>query len=176
MRKLLLLTTLFCAFITATKAQNVAIKTNIFYWGTVSPNAGVEFKAGRKVSLDMSGAYRPWTLWKQDSRFWLVQPEVRYWLCEPFEGHFLGIHLHGAQYYAYIRDMIYDGYLAGCGLAYGYAWILSPHWNLEAVIGFGYARLWYREGPDLPCEKCFGNGAADYIGPTKLSISISYVF
>lgn len=176
MRKILLFATFFCLLLPAAKAQNVAVKTNILYLGFATPNAGVEFNTGKRTTLELSGAYRPWTILNQDARFWLVQPEVRYWLCESFEGHFFGIHLHGAQYYAYLKEKIYDGYLAGCGITYGYAWILSPHWNLETVVGVGYARLWYRQGPDLPCEKCFGNGAANYIGPTKLSISISYIF
>ena len=176
MRKLLLVAVFLCGFVQISKAQNIAVKTNVLYWGTLAPNAGVEFQVDRKMTLEFFGAYRPWTVWKSDARFWLAQPELRYWFCEPFEGHFVGIHLHGAQYYAFSPDKVFDGYLAGGGITYGYNWILSPHWNLEALIGIGYARLWYKQRPNWPCAKCFSNKTGNYIGPTKLSLTISYLF
>ena len=73
--------------------QSVALKTNGLYWLTTTPNAGVEVALSRKMTLDVSAAYNPWTF-KDDKkmRFWLVQPELKYWLCEKFEGHFVGIH------------------------------------------------------------------------------------
>ena len=71
--------------------QSVALKTNGLYWLTTTPNAGVEVALSRKMTLDVSAAYNPWTF-KDDKkmRFWLVQPELKYWLCEKFEGHFVG--------------------------------------------------------------------------------------
>lgn len=177
MRKLLLVVVALCGFMPLVRAQHVAVKTNALCWGVLAPNLGVEFGAGRRVTVELFGAYRPWTVWKNpDARFWLAQPEVRYWLCESFEGHFFGLHLHGAQYYAHAGASIYDGYLAGAGLSYGYAWILSPHWNLEAQVGVGYARLWYKERPNLPCEKCFTDRTGNYVGPTRLSLTFSYLF
>ena len=35
----------------------------------------------------------------------------------------------------------YEGWYVGGGLTYGYQWMLSRHWNLEASIGVGYARI-----------------------------------
>lgn len=64
----------------------------------------------------------------------------------------------------------------GGGITYGYDWILSPHWNLEAAIGIGYARLWYKESPRIPCEKCYENKHKNYFGPTKAAVSLIYVF
>ena len=158
-------------------AQNVAIKTNALYWGTLTPNASVEVKLSNQFTTDWQAAYNPWTFKDgKKLKFWLAQPEFRYWFCEAFEGHFVGVHLHAAQFYAVTESKIYDGYLAGGGLTYGYNWILSPHWNLEALIGVGYARLWYKESPNLSCEKCHENKTRNYIGPTKLSLSISYMF
>lgn len=102
--------------------------------------------------------------------------DYRYWFCEKFEGHFVGVHLHGAQYYGGFNDKRYDGYLAGGGVTYGYNWILSSHWNLEALIGAGYARLWYKESPRIPCSKCHEDKTKDYWGLTKLAVSVSYIF
>ncbi len=159
------------------KAQNFAVKTNALYWLATTPNLGLEVALSPKVTLDLSGAYNPWTF-KNDKkmRFWLAQPEVKYWFCEKFEGHFIGAHIHGAQFFGGFRDRRFDGYLAGGGISYGYDWILSPHWNLEAEIGLGYARLWYKDSPRIPCMKCYENRHLDYVGPTKAAISFIYIF
>ena len=92
-------------------AQDVALKTNGLYWLATTPNVGLEVALSRKVTLDLSAAYNPWTF-KDDKkmRFWLAQPEVKYWLCEKFEGHFIGVHLHGAQYFGGFKEKRYDGY------------------------------------------------------------------
>lgn len=157
--------------------QSVALKTNGLYWLTTTPNAGVEVALSPKLTLDLSAAYNPWTF-KDDKkmRFWLVQPELKYWFCEKFEGHFVGTHLHAAQYYGGWKEKRYDGYLAGGGFTYGYDWILSPHWNLEAAIGIGYAHLWYKESPRIPCLKCYENKHKNYFGPTKVAVSLTYIF
>ncbi len=159
------------------RAQDISVKTNGLYWLTTSLNAGVEIGISPKMTLELAAAYNPWTF-KNDKkmRFWLAQPEARYWFCEKFEGHFVGVHLHGAQYFGGFKDKRYDGYLAGGGFTYGYQWILSPHWNLEAALGIGYARLWYKESPRIPCLKCYENKHQNYFGPTKVAISFIYLF
>lgn len=163
--------------LTSLTAQDVALKTNGLYWLTTTPNLGVEFALSPKYTLDLSAAYNPWTF-KNDKKmhFWLAQPELKYWLCEKFEGHFFGLHLHGAQYYGGFGSKRYDGYLAGGGVTYGYNWILSPRWNLEAAVGLGYARLWYDESPRVPCEKCSEKKHKNYVGPTKAAVSLIYLF
>ena len=81
-------------------AQDVAIKTNTLYWLTTTPNLGVELSLSKKTTLELVGAYNPWTF-KDDKKmhFWLAQPEVKYWFCEKFNGSFIGLHLHAAQYF-----------------------------------------------------------------------------
>lgn len=158
-------------------AQSFSVKTNLLYWATLTPNLSGEIALNSRYSLDLKAAYRPWGgIEAFDMRFWLAQPEVRYWFCETFEGHFVGLHLHGTQYDGAINDKHYDGYLAGGGITYGYQWILSPRLNLEAAIGAGYARLWYDERPDLPCKKCTQSKHKDYVGPTKVTIGLCYFF
>ena len=176
-QKILLLLLVVAGYSMTAKAQDVALKTNGLYWATTTPNVSVEVALSPKYTLELAGAYSPWTF-KDDKkmRFWLVQPEVKYWFCEKFEGHFVGMHLHGAQFFGGFNKKRYDGYLAGGGITYGYDWILSPHWNLEAAIGIGYARLWYKESPRIPCEKCYENKHKNYFGPTKAAVSLIYVF
>lgn len=164
-------------FATQAHAQKLGVKTNALYWASTTPNLGFEIAMSDKTTLEFNGSYNPWTFaGDKKMRFWLVQPEVRYWFCERFEGHFIGLHLHGAQYFGGFRQKRYDGHLAGGGFTYGYDWILSPHWNLEAVIGVGYARLWYDKSPRIYCEKCRTSERRNYLGLTKAGLSLVYFF
>ncbi len=174
-------------------AQGIALKTNALYWGTTTPNLGIEVTLAPKWTLDLSGGYNPWTFsdnkkWKH----WLVQPELRYWLCEKMGGHFLGLHIHGGQYnigkvntdfklfgtdFSKFKDFRFEGWFIGAGIAYGYAWMLSKHWNLETEIGLGYS---YTRYDRYQCPEC-GSKLEDgkkhhYLGPTKAAINIVYVF
>ena len=86
-------------------------------------------------------------------RFWLAQPEVKYWFCEKFEGHFIGVHLHGAQYFGGFSDKRYDGYLAEeVSLTVMIGFFHRIGILKRAEIGVGYARLWYKEVPHTVCE------------------------
>lgn len=176
-KTLFCLACMMCLFTSKICGQDIALKTNTLIWATTTPNVGLEVALSPKYTLELAGAYNPWTF-KDDKkmRFWLAQPELKYWFCEKFEGHFVGVHLHGAQYFGGFDEKRYDGYLAGGGFTYGYDWILSPRWNLEAAIGIGYARLWYKESPRTPCEKCHEDKVKNYFGPTKAAISLIYTF
>lgn len=175
--RVLLLCLLALSSFFSLQAQKVAFKTNALYWGIVTPNAAVEFTLSDKVTFELFAAYNPWTF-KDDKkmRFWLVQPEVKYWFCEKFEGHFVGLHLHGAQFFGGFKDTRYDGYLSGGGISYGYDWILTPYLNLEVSLGVGYARLWYDKSPRIYCEKCRIPERKNYFGPTKAAVSLIYTF
>lgn len=71
----------------------IALKTNLLYDATTTFNLGLEFKLSDKYTLDLSGNYNPWTFsGGKKLKHVLIQPELRYWLCEPFYGHFFGLH------------------------------------------------------------------------------------
>lgn len=177
MRSFLLFTLLIISISQTAKAQKVAVKTNALYWLTTTINGGVEFSINSRNTIDLSGAYNPWTF--KDGKklhLWMAQPEFRHWFCEKFEGHFIGIHAHGGQFFAALKDKRYDGNFVGGGFSYGFDWILSPHWNLEATLGLGYTYSWYRQSPWLPCIKCQKDKEKHYVGPTKLGITFTYIF
>ena len=191
-RRLLILLVLLALAIQV-QAQQVAVKTNLAYDVTTTFNVGVELALSPKWTLDVSGNYNPWTFsdnkkWKH----WLVQPEARYWFCNKMMGSFIGFHALGGQYnvggvdfgvnflgtdFSQVKNHRYEGWAIGAGIAYGYAWALSRHWNLEAEIGFGYA---YTRYDKYECEKCGekldDNASHHYVGPTKAAINLVYVF
>lgn len=173
--------------------QSVAIKSNLLYDATATINLGFETRIAPRWSLDISGNYNPWNMpngakWKH----WMAQPELRYWFCEVLNGHFVAVHLHGGAFnfggiknnvdflgtdYSRLTDHRFQGYFVGAGIAYGYSWILSRHWNLEAMIGFGYSYVMYDVYECADCgKKVEEDKNHHYVGATKAAINLVYAF
>lgn len=192
MRLLIVSICLVVASLTAS-AQNVVVKTNLLYDITATANLGIEFKVAPKWTVDISGNFNAWTFsdnkkWKH----WVLQPEARYWLCERFNGHFVGAHLVGGIYnmgnwntdftflgtdFGQLKEHRYEGWLVGAGIAYGYHWMLGRHWSVEAEIGIGYV---YTQADKYECPRCGeqleNNKPHHYVGPTKAAVNLIYVF
>ncbi len=173
------------------KAQNAAIKTNLLSDGLLNPNAGVEIGLAPKWTLDVSGQLNLWTVKGHKWRHWLVQPEGRYWFCRRFAGHFVGFHALGGEYnfgnldmdfkflgsdFKKLKDRRYEGWGAGAGIAYGYAWPVARRWNIEAEIGIGWVYTKYSAYPCANCGKKIDSGHHNYFGPTKAAVNLVYLF
>lgn len=163
-------------------AQRWAVKSNLLYDATATVNLGVEAALGERVTLDISGSYNPWKFGNARWKHWLVQPEVRYWLCESFNGHFFGLHAHYAEYNFggvgfndNMRHNRYQGHLFGAGLSYGYQWLIGTRWNLEATLGVGYARLQDKKYPIARCGEAIRTCPRNYFGPTKAAVTLIYI-
>ena len=189
---LLLLLAVFGGGVSQVRAQDWAIKTNIVYDATATANLGVEIGLAPKWTLDISGNLNGWskneaTKWKH----WMVQPEARYWFCDRFSRHFLGVHaIAGAFNFGGIKNNIsllgtdfsvltnkrYQGYAYGGGVAYGFAFMLSKNLNLELEAGFGYAYLDYDIFKCSGCQRNVGEGTHHYVGPTKAAVNLVFVF
>lgn len=179
MRKIFLLITI--GLFSVTYAQNITIKSNLLYDITTTINVGTEFSIAPKWTIDISGNYNPWQF--EDNKklkHWLVQPEIRYWMCEKFYGHFIGLHLHYAKYNVGgiellgLKDYRYEGDLYGGGFSYGYHFLLGKRWGMELSIGVGYARLEYDKYECAKCGDYIDSYKTNYFGPTKASISLIY--
>lgn len=158
-------------------AQEFAIKTNLAYWATTTLNLGGEVALAPRMTLDLSAGYNPFRF--RDNKkimHWVVQPEWRYWTCRRFMGHFVGIHAHGGRYNGGLKKYRYDGWFVGGGISYGYQWIIGKHWNIETELGVGYAYLDYDKYLRNHCGKFIDSGYRNYWGPTKLSVSLMYLF
>lgn len=179
-------------------AQKIAIKNNLAYDAINTPNLSLEFGLGSKYTLDVQGGTN-FFWYKRDAQdpkyttkkwsHWLVQPEFRYWTCETFNGLFFGAHLLGGQMNVggislpfilqnknqMMKEHRYEGYFYGGGLSVGYQYALASRWNIEGSIGLGYARVHYDKFKCVNCGNKLGSGTADYLGPTKATISIVYL-
>lgn len=169
-----------------TYAQNISLKTNMLYMGTTTPNLGMEFKLNDKWTVDLSGGYNPFSFHENRKfKHWVVMPELRFWTCESFSGHFLGLHLIGGEYnvsdinlpvgrFKDLKDFRYQGWGIGGGLTYGYHWVINRRLNLEASISVGYAYLDYEKFKCAKCGEKIGEGTNNYFGLTKATVSLIY--
>lgn len=161
----------------------MAIKSNLVSDLTSSLNLGMELKLHSKLTLDLPLQYNPWTFsGEKKMRHFLFQPEARYWLCEAFNRHFVGLHLHGGIYNVgaigfsdYMKEHRFEGWMLGGGISWGYQWILSPRWSLEATLGVGYAYLDYEVYPCEVCGKKLKESNRHFVGPTRIGISLIYI-
>jgi len=165
-----------------------AVKSNLLYAATTrTPNVAVEFAIGNNMTIDFVGSYNPWN-WKgsyEDNRKWVhmvLQPELRWWTCERFNGHFFGAHLLYTKYNVGLVDLPllfekkyqYEGYAFGAGVSYGYHMMLGNRWGIEFTVGVGVAYMSYNK---YNCGKCGDFVQKEdkfYFGPTKLGISLVY--
>lgn len=169
------------------RAQKVGVKTNLLYWATTSPNLGVEIAMTKKWTFDFAVGASLWAFeGNKKFKHWAVFPELRYWTCEAFNGHFFGIHGLAGQYNVgnlnlpigalkKLSGFRYEGWASGAGLTYGYQFVLSRRWNVEASISAGYVFFDYRKFNCVKCGKMIEDGTQNYLGPTKASISLVYM-
>lgn len=180
--KLIIVLSFLCTF--CGTAQFLALKSNLLYDATTTPNLGVELGLNKHLSFDLSGNYNPWNSGNRSIEHWMVQPELRYWPIERFNQHFIGVH---GYYLDYIfkdiwlpmgmeRGIAYDGTGYGAGISYGYQLYLSPRWNLEFSAGFGYGYYKYdKYEVKEEMSEYLGLYKTSYWGVTKVGISIVYL-
>jgi len=168
-------------------SQALTVKSDLLTGALSSPNLAVEVKLSDRFTLEAGFHYNPFPAggdkrWKH----WFVQPELRYWMCQPFGGHFFGTHLLYGVYNAGgmkpplglfkgIRSSRYEGDFLGLGVSYGYHFILSPRWSIETNLGIGFLHAGYERYRCLHCGEQTGGGHKNFIAPTRVAVSLVYL-
>lgn len=157
-------------------AQRVSFKTNALYWGTLSPNAGVEFRLSRHFTLNFEGAVNPFSIGDYKLHAAAFTPEARYWFSgRPQAGHFVGLMGFGGIYSMAWNHTNHVGDALGGGLTYGYSFVLSRRWSLETTIGLGMLHVRekkYAEGAEEPKEI---NNTKTIPAPLKAGVTFTYI-
>ena len=169
------------------QSQTLAVKNDLLTGALSSPNLSVEVKLSDRFTLEAGFHYNPFPAggdkrWKH----WFVQPELRYWMCQPFGGHFFGAHLMYGVYNAGdmklplglfkgVRSSRYEGDFLGLGVSYGYHFILSPRWSIETSLGVGFLHIGYERYRCLHCGEQTGGGYKNFIAPTRAAVSLVYL-
>ncbi len=193
---LVLISFLACAG--TASAQKFVAKTNTLYWLTTTPNAGLELAMADRWTFELAAGYNPWTLSSKENikvKHFLVTPEVRYWFCEAFLGHFIGLNGNYTQFNVggvhvptlfykvdshgiFMDDLQYarsQGWAAGAGLTYGYSWPIARRWNMEFTVGLGW---WYTEYDKFESRRCgmfLSQVNRHVVGLTDLGLSFIYL-
>lgn len=165
----------------------LSLKTNVLYGLSATLNVGAEMRLKDDMSVNLSIGYNPWTFsGNKKLKHILVQPELRYWLHESFNGHFFGTHLSYINYNTGnlnlplgiipgLKKHRYRGNGFGLGLSYGYQYNLARRWNMEAAVGLGYVYLDYSSYQCQTCGSKLDEKSKHYLGPTKAAVSLIYI-
>ena len=163
-----------------TSSRYVAVKTNLAAWAGTIMNLAADVQVSEHFSVELPVLWCPWYVSdKHAVKTFTIQPEGRYWLARPGEGHFFGVHAHVGWFNVkWNRDRYQDTSrpLLGAGISYGYLLPLGEHWAGEFTLGAGYANMKYNTYYNI------GNGARidtrtkNYWGITRVGISVVYRF
>ena len=126
-------------------------------------------------------------------KHFMLQPEYRKWFSGTFMGSYIGFQVHYALFNfggmlpwgfgngkmlgienKQIANNRYQGNLSGFGISYGYQWMISPQWNLEAGLSLGYAHLNYKRYGQPEGAAFIEKSHCNYWGPTQIGISLVY--
>ena len=159
------------------QAQRIALKTNLIDWATLTPNLTMEARVSRRISLQLGVAANPFNfpVFNTTWRNYRIEPEMRYWFNRPMARHFIALSGTAAAFDFTHADRHINGDAVGAGLSYGYALVLSNHWNVEFEVGAGvaHASAYDYTGDTKPEQK---NISRFYVVPMRLGISFSYIF
>ncbi len=175
------------ALATSASAQTFAVKNNLLYDGAQTPNLGFELKLSDHWTTVLSGGYRPWPTDDHKEKKWrhlLVDWEMKRWFCSTFHRDFIGFNAVYSHYnasklkfplglYPSVKNERRQGDFVAVGAFYGYSWILSPHWSLEALAGVDVGYTWYKRFDCVHCGEYFGKDNKPFLMP-KLGINIVY--
>jgi outer membrane protein OmpA-like peptidoglycan-associated protein len=151
--------------------RGVAIRTNLLYDGTATPNLGIDFALGQHGSIGASIGLKPWPrwfAWDYDNavptkwRHRLVTLEGRWWPKQVYDGWFFGfdalyLHYNFASLrlpfglYPSLNNSRLQGDTFGAGIFAGHSWWLGEHWRLELVAGVAGA---YNNADRYECDHC----------------------
>ena len=186
-------------------AQKLAVKNNLLYDLTQTPNIGFEYAVAKKRTVGLnfginvswhhasggSGYFFPFAKGvshgEHDKVQWrhiLIAPEARYWFCQVFEGHFFGFNALASCFnmgdvkfpfglYPSLKDHRRQGKAFGAGAFYGYSWILSPHWSIEAEAGIDVGFAHFKEYNCANCGAFLRKDTKPFVAP-KIGINAVY--
>lgn len=181
-RKSILVVILTVLSIAKMDAQMIAVRNNVVYDATMTPNIGVELVVGERktISVDLMGNYKPLG---KDMKMIFIQPEYRYYFSgRPMFKHFIGLGLIGGNYDITWKGKVYDGVAAGAGLTFGYVKKITSRFNIDFHAGFGaiaYKQKEYYVGDFYDQDYTEGNNRTNAKGytllPTNIGVSLTYI-
>lgn len=158
----------------------LAVKTNLAAWAGTIMNIAADVQVAGHVSVELPVLWCPWYIGSKHAvKTFAIQPEGRYWLSKPGEGHFFGVHAHVGWFSVkWNRDRYQDTDrpLLGAGISYGYLLPFDEHWAGEFTLGAGYANMKYDTYYNIDNGARIDTRTKNYWGITRVGISVVYRF
>ena len=158
----------------------LGVKTNIAAWAGTILNVAADVQVSEHISVELPILWCPWHISSKHAvKTFTIQPEARYWLSKPGEGHFFGVHAHVGWFNVrWNRDRYQDTGrpLLGAGISYGYLLPFNAHWAGEFTLGAGYANMRYDTYYNMDNGARIDTRTKNYWGITRVGISVVYRF
>ena len=174
------------------QAQHLALRTNLLYDATLTPNLGVELRLDSLWAVGLHAGLNAWDIDKEQNKKWrhvLVAPSVRRYRAIVSDS--LGLmrranYLEANIIYSHfnvgntsIPFGLYDGArhrrlqgdLIALGAKYGWQWRLSPLLLLEAEAGLAVGYAWFKEYDCPHCGDYHGRDSRPFLMP-QLGLNI----
>lgn len=177
-------------------AQSVALRNNLLYDATLTPNLGTEIRVDSLWTVGLNVGINAWDIDEQTNKKWrhlLISPNVRKYFNLKQDS--LNLNVRRANYleingiyshfnvgntripfglYSAVKNHRLQGDLVALGGKYGYSWILSRDWRVEAEAGLAIGYAWFKEYECDHCGTFYGKGDRIFLLP-QLGINIVYI-
>lgn len=169
--------------------RRIALRTNLLYDATLSPNIGVDVRVDSTWTVGLLAGINAWDIDKEKNKKWrhmLFSLRARKFLNESvfhkgyIEADVIYSHFNVGNVkfpfglYKSVRDRRLQGDLVALGGKYGYSWILARNWRIEAEAGVAVGYAWFKEYDCPHCGTFLGNGDRIFLLP-QLGINIVYI-
>ena len=169
--------------------RRIALRTNLLYDATLSPNIGVDVRVDSTWTVGLLAGINAWDIDKEKNKKWrhmLFSLRARKFLNESvfhkgyIEADVIYSHFNVGNVkfpfglYKSVRDRRLQGDLVALGGKYGYSWILARDWRIEAEGGVAVGYAWFKEYDCPHCGTFLGNGDRIFLLP-QLGINVVYI-
>ena len=167
----------------------VAMRTNLLYDATLSPNLGVDVRVDSTWTVGLLAGMNAWDIDKEKNKKWrhmLFSFRARkyvndsvfhkgYFEADAIYSHFnVGNVKFPLGLYKTVRERRLQGDLLALGGKYGYSWILSRDWRIEAEAGVAIGYAWFKEYDCPHCGTYYGKDDRIFLLP-QLGVNIVYI-
>ena len=166
----------------------VALRSNLLYDATLSPNLGLDVRVDSTRTIGLLAGFNAWDLDKTENKKWrhmlfsLRARKYRDSLFHKgyFEGDLIYSHFNVGNtkipfgIYKGVQDRRLQGDLVALGGKYGYSWILTRNWRIEAEAGVAVGYAWFKEYDCAVCGTYYGKGDRIFLLP-QLGVNVVYI-
>ena len=169
--------------------RRIALRTNLLYDATLSPNIGVDVRVDSTWTVGLLAGINAWDIDKEKNKKWrhmLFSLRARKYLndtiyhkryveVDAIYSHFnVGNVKFPFGLYKSVRDRRLQGDLVALGGKYGYSWILARNWRIEAEAGVAVGYAWFKEYDCPHCGTFLGDGDRIFLLP-QVGINVVYI-